>query len=136
MAETTTATSLPRATSALTLRASFLIRSISPTDVPPNLTRMRAMNLLEGQASARKAGYRHRRRHMGQGSAMSQTTHPSHTSTVDPAEVERFSRIAEEWWDPTGKFAPLHRLGPVRIGYLRDRAAAHWGREALSGQPL
>jgi 2-polyprenyl-6-hydroxyphenyl methylase/3-demethylubiquinone-9 3-methyltransferase len=67
---------------------------------------------------------------------MSQTTHPPHTSTVDPAEVERFSRIAEEWWDPTGKFAPLHRLGPVRIGYVRDRAAAHWGREALSGQPL
>ena len=67
---------------------------------------------------------------------MSQTTHNRHTSTVDPAEIERFSRIADEWWDPTGKFAPLHRLGPVRIGYIRDRAAAHWGREALSGQPL
>jgi 2-polyprenyl-6-hydroxyphenyl methylase/3-demethylubiquinone-9 3-methyltransferase len=67
---------------------------------------------------------------------MSQTTHTPHNSTVDPAEIERFSRIAEEWWDPTGKFAPLHRLGPVRIGYIRDRAAAHWGREALSGQPL
>ena len=67
---------------------------------------------------------------------MSQTAHTPHNSTVDPAEIERFSRIAEEWWDPTGKFAPLHRLGPVRIGYIRDRAAAHWGREALSGQPL
>jgi len=67
---------------------------------------------------------------------MNQTTHTPHSSTVDPAEIERFSRIAEEWWDPTGKFAPLHRLGPVRISYLRDRAAAHWGREALSGQPL
>ncbi|MEK7687165.1 MAG: bifunctional 2-polyprenyl-6-hydroxyphenol methylase/3-demethylubiquinol 3-O-methyltransferase UbiG [Pseudomonadota bacterium] len=67
---------------------------------------------------------------------MSQTTHNRHNSTVDPAEIERFSRIADEWWDPTGKFAPLHRLGPVRIGYVRDRAAAHWGREALSGQPL
>lgn len=67
---------------------------------------------------------------------MNQTSHNRHNSTVDPAEVERFSRIADEWWDPTGKFAPLHRLGPVRIGYIRDRAAAHWGREALSGQPL
>ena len=67
---------------------------------------------------------------------MSQTTHHPHSSTVDPAEVERFSRIADEWWDPTGKFAPLHRLGPVRIGYIRDRTAAHWGRDALSGQPL
>jgi 2-polyprenyl-6-hydroxyphenyl methylase/3-demethylubiquinone-9 3-methyltransferase len=55
---------------------------------------------------------------------------------VDPAEIERFSRIADEWWDPAGKFAPLHRLGPTRVGYVRDRAAAHWGREALSGEPL
>ena len=59
----------------------------------------------------------------------------AHT-TVDPAEIERFSRIAGEWWDPAGKFAPLHRLNPVRIGYIRDRAAAHWKRDALSGVPL
>ena len=57
-------------------------------------------------------------------------------TTVDPAEIERFSRIADEWWDPSGKFAPLHRLNPVRIGYIRDRAAAHWQRDALSGSPL
>lgn len=57
-------------------------------------------------------------------------------TTVDPAEIERFSRIAEEWWDPAGKFAPLHQLNPVRIGYIRDRAAAHWRRDALSGSPL
>lgn len=67
---------------------------------------------------------------------MSQTTHSRHSSTVDPAEIERFSRIADEWWDPTGKFAPLHRLGPARVGFIRDRAAAHWGRDALSGLPL
>lgn len=57
-------------------------------------------------------------------------------TTVDPVEVERFSRIAGEWWDPAGKFAPLHRLNPVRIGYIRDRAARHWRRDALSGTPL
>jgi 2-polyprenyl-6-hydroxyphenyl methylase/3-demethylubiquinone-9 3-methyltransferase len=45
-------------------------------------------------------------------------------------------RIAEEWWDPAGKFAPLHQLNPVRIGYIRDRAATHWQRDALSGSPL
>ena len=67
---------------------------------------------------------------------MAGTAHIPHSSTVDPAEIERFSRIAEEWWDPTGKFAPLHRLNPVRIGYIRDRAAAHWQRDALSGTPL
>src|SRR5436190_17530731 len=57
-------------------------------------------------------------------------------STVDPAEIERFARIAEEWWDPRGKFAPLHRLNPVRLGFIRDRAASHWRRDALSGAPL
>ncbi len=67
---------------------------------------------------------------------MVETAHSHASSTVDPAEVERFSRIADEWWDPAGKFAPLHRLNPVRIGYVRDRAAAHWQREALSGHPL
>ena len=55
---------------------------------------------------------------------MAETAHSDRASTVDPAEIERFSRIAEEWWDPTGKFAPLHRLNPVRIGYIRDRAAS------------
>lgn len=60
----------------------------------------------------------------------------SANTTVDPAEIERFSRIAGEWWDPTGKFAPLHRLNPLRIGYIRDRAAGHWQRDALSGTPL
>jgi 2-polyprenyl-6-hydroxyphenyl methylase/3-demethylubiquinone-9 3-methyltransferase len=59
-----------------------------------------------------------------------------HSTTVDEAEIERFSRIAEEWWDPKGKFAPLHRLNPVRLSYIRDRAAAHWQRDPLSGSPL
>ena len=60
---------------------------------------------------------------------------PGHT-TVDPAEIERFSRIAAEWWDPAGKFAPLHRLNPVRLGYIRDRTAARWQRDPLSERPL
>jgi len=57
-------------------------------------------------------------------------------STIDPGEIERFSRLADEWWDPAGKLAPLHRLNPLRIGYIRDRAAGHWRRDALSGSPL
>jgi 2-polyprenyl-6-hydroxyphenyl methylase/3-demethylubiquinone-9 3-methyltransferase len=67
---------------------------------------------------------------------MADSPHTTATSTIDAAEIERFSRIAAEWWDPTGKFAPLHRLNPVRIGYIRDRAALHWNRDALSGEPL
>jgi 2-polyprenyl-6-hydroxyphenyl methylase / 3-demethylubiquinone-9 3-methyltransferase len=54
----------------------------------------------------------------------------SHMSTVDDAEVERFSAMAAEWWDPRGKMAPLHKFNPVRIGYIRDRAAARFGRDA------
>ena len=67
---------------------------------------------------------------------MAEPAHIPHASTIDPAEVERFARIADEWWDPRGKFAPLHQLNPVRIGFIRDRAASHWQREALSGSPL
>jgi 2-polyprenyl-6-hydroxyphenyl methylase / 3-demethylubiquinone-9 3-methyltransferase len=63
---------------------------------------------------------------------MAETAH----STVDEGEIERFSRIAEEWWDSNGKFAPLHRLNPTRLGYIRDRAASHWQRDVLSGLPL
>jgi len=67
---------------------------------------------------------------------MVDSAHSQAGSTVDPAEIERFARIAEEWWDPRGKFAPLHRLNPVRLGFIRDRAAAHWQRDPLSGAPL
>jgi len=55
--------------------------------------------------------------------------------TVDSEEVERFSRIAGEWWNPTGKFKPLHSINPLRIGYIRDRAAAHFGRDTTSATP-
>jgi len=50
--------------------------------------------------------------------------------TVDEDEVARFSRLAGQWWDARGPMAALHRLNPVRLSYIRDRAAAHFGREA------
>ncbi len=52
--------------------------------------------------------------------------------TVDPAEVERFSRLAAEWWNPKGKFRPLHKFNPVRLGYLKRELSAHFGRDAAS----
>jgi 2-polyprenyl-6-hydroxyphenyl methylase/3-demethylubiquinone-9 3-methyltransferase len=58
------------------------------------------------------------------------------TTTVDAAEVERFARMADEWWDAEGKFAPLHRLNPARIGFIRDRVAGHCGRDPLKSRPL
>lgn len=49
-----------------------------------------------------------------------------HSSTIDPKEVENFSRIADEWWDESGKFAPLHSMNPVRIEYIRDKILANF----------
>ncbi|WP_304190840.1 bifunctional 2-polyprenyl-6-hydroxyphenol methylase/3-demethylubiquinol 3-O-methyltransferase UbiG [Phenylobacterium aquaticum] len=57
-------------------------------------------------------------------------------SSIDPAEVERFSRIAAEWWDPKGKFAPLHRFNPVRLSFIRDQAALRFGRDPTARAPF
>ena len=57
-------------------------------------------------------------------------------TTIDQAEVDRFTAMAAEWWNPAGKFKPLHKFNPVRIRYIRDKAATHFGREANSHKPL
>ena len=57
-------------------------------------------------------------------------------STVDRAEIAKFEAMAEAWWDPTGKFRPLHRLNPIRIGFIRDRLAERVGRSPLEPEPL
>jgi 2-polyprenyl-6-hydroxyphenyl methylase/3-demethylubiquinone-9 3-methyltransferase len=56
--------------------------------------------------------------------------------TVDPAEIEKFARLAHEWWDPKGKFRPLHLFNPVRIGFVRDIAAAHFARDPRALRPF
>ena len=53
-------------------------------------------------------------------------------TTVDPAEVARFSALADQWWDPRGKMRPLHRFNPVRLAYIRDQICAHFGRNPKS----
>ena len=58
------------------------------------------------------------------------------TGSVDAAEVAKFSAIAAEWWDPSGKFAPLHKFNPVRLSFIRAEAAAHFGRDAKSLRPF
>ena len=52
-----------------------------------------------------------------------------HQASVDPREVEQFSKLAARWWDPRGPMAPLHKLNPVRLAYIRDHAAEHFGRD-------
>jgi 2-polyprenyl-6-hydroxyphenyl methylase/3-demethylubiquinone-9 3-methyltransferase len=61
--------------------------------------------------------------------SLEMTRNPQRQSTIDEAEVERFSALAAEWWDPRGKMAPLHKFNPVRIGYVRDQAAARFDRD-------
>ncbi len=55
-------------------------------------------------------------------------------TTLDPAEIAKFSALAAEWWNPKGPFGALHRLNPVRLQYIRDLALKHFGR--TSRRPL
>ena len=60
---------------------------------------------------------------------MAGRAHQSTGSTVDQAEVDRFSAMAAEWWDTRGKMAPLHKFNPLRLGYIRDQAASKFDRD-------
>ena len=66
---------------------------------------------------------------------MSQTAAAAGAS-VDPAEIAKFTAMAEAWWDPQGKFRPLHRLNPIRLTYIRDSCAIRFKREAKGPRPL
>ena len=57
-------------------------------------------------------------------------------STIDPKDVAKFSAIADEWWDPEGKFKPLHQFNPIRLQFIRDRLCDHFDRDPRSMQPL
>ncbi|WP_349362853.1 MAG: bifunctional 2-polyprenyl-6-hydroxyphenol methylase/3-demethylubiquinol 3-O-methyltransferase UbiG [Roseitalea porphyridii] len=57
-------------------------------------------------------------------------------TTIDQAEVDRFSRLAAEWWNPKGKFKPLHKFNPVRLTYIRDTVCAHYGRDPKAARPF
>ena len=41
-------------------------------------------------------------------------------NTINKKEIEKFSKIAEEWWNPEGKFKPLHKFNPIRISYIKE----------------
>jgi 2-polyprenyl-6-hydroxyphenyl methylase/3-demethylubiquinone-9 3-methyltransferase len=58
------------------------------------------------------------------------------TSTASPEEIARFTAMAEEWWDPHGKFRPLHRFNPVRIGFLVEHLARQFGRDPEAEAPF
>ena len=57
------------------------------------------------------------------------------TSTINKKEIEKFSKIADEWWDPLGKFKPLHKFNPIRIKYIKDNLIEHFNLKK-NNQPL
>lgn len=58
------------------------------------------------------------------------------TTTVNDAEIAKFAAMAEEWWDPNGKFRPIHKFQPVRLGYIREKLLAHFGRDGAARRPF
>lgn len=56
--------------------------------------------------------------------------------SVDPGEIARFSAMAAEWWDPKGKFRPLHKFNPTRLAYIRNKTCRHFGRDSKSPRPF
>ncbi len=56
--------------------------------------------------------------------------------TIDPGEVAKFEAMAAEWWDPAGKFRPLHMLNPCRLDYITAQIAAEFDRDLASHRPL
>jgi len=58
------------------------------------------------------------------------------TSTVDKKEIEKFSKMANEWWDPNGKFKPLHLFNPARIKFIKEKLITHFSLNQENEKPL
>ena len=60
----------------------------------------------------------------------------AHPNTVDPSEIAKFEAMAEEWWDPHGKFKPLHMLNPCRLDYITQQIAGEFDRDLTAPMPF
>jgi 2-polyprenyl-6-hydroxyphenyl methylase/3-demethylubiquinone-9 3-methyltransferase len=60
----------------------------------------------------------------------------SEAGTAQPDEIARFEKLAADWWDESGPMRPLHRINPPRLEFLRDRLAAHFGRDTRADRPF
>ena len=58
------------------------------------------------------------------------------TNTVDPSEIAKFEAMAAEWWDPNGKFKPLHMLNPIRLDYITAQIAGEFDRDLGTRAPF
>ncbi len=57
-------------------------------------------------------------------------------STIDKIEVEKFSKLAQDWWNPNGKFKPLHLFNPVRIKFIKEKLLSHFKVNKDDRNPL
>jgi 2-polyprenyl-6-hydroxyphenyl methylase/3-demethylubiquinone-9 3-methyltransferase len=57
-------------------------------------------------------------------------------TTVDKTEIEKFSKLAKDWWNPKGKFRPLHLFNPARISFIKDKLISHFALNPNSEKPL
>jgi len=57
-------------------------------------------------------------------------------TTIEAAEVDRFTAMADEWWDPKGKFKPLHKFNPVRLAYIRNAVIGHFALDETAREPF
>ena len=57
-------------------------------------------------------------------------------TTVDKIEIEKFSKLAQDWWNPNGKFKPLHLFNPARIKFIKEKLINHFNRDPYSEKPL
>jgi hypothetical protein len=65
-----------------------------------------------------------------------QRTDHEHRQPIDPSEVAKFEAMAAEWWDPKGKFKPLHMMNPTRLDYITTQIAAEFGRDLKAARPF
>ena len=56
-------------------------------------------------------------------------------NSINKKEIEKFSRIAEEWWNPNGKFKPLHNFNPIRIKYIKDNLVKDFNLKSYNKPP-
>ena len=59
-----------------------------------------------------------------------QSQQPMKKDTINKKEIDKFSKLADEWWDPEGKFKPLHKFNPVRLRYIKDTIVQNFGNKS------
>ena len=57
-------------------------------------------------------------------------------TSINKKEIDKFSKMADEWWDPEGKFKPLHKFNPVRLEYIRNNCCDYFNLDKTSLTPL